>query len=112
MTGQARREQAQRHGLSEADFQRRVMDLAKLNGWRVVHVRPAWVRSGRMVTPYEGHPGLPDLILARRGVVLLAELKSAIGKPTADQLTWLAAAGPNGHLWAPADWPAVRAVLR
>lgn len=112
MTGQARREQAQRLGLSEADFQRRVIDLAKLRGWRCVHIRPAWVRSGRMVTPYEGDHGLPDLVLARRGVVLLAELKSARGKPTPDQLAWLAAAGPHGHLWAPQDWPTVESVLQ
>jgi hypothetical protein len=97
--------------VSEADFQRRVIDTAKLLGWRVVHIRPAWVRTGRMVTPYEGDPGLPDLVLARRGRVLLVELKSDIGKPTRDQLAWLEAAGPNGHLWQPRDWPTVQTVL-
>lgn len=108
MTGQARRESM----LTEADFQRRIIDLARLRGWRVVHIRPAWVRSGRMVTPYEGDPGLPDLVLARRGRVLLAELKSDRGKPTLDQQAWLAAAGDNGHLWAPANWDTVLEVLQ
>lgn len=109
MTGQARRESM----LTEADFQRRIIDLARLRGWRVVHIRPAWVRSGRMVTPYEGHAGLPDLVLARRGVVLLAELKAERGKPpTGDQLAWLAALGDHGRLWRPRDWPDIEKALQ
>lgn len=97
--------------LSEADFQHRVIDTAHLYGWRCVHLRAAKTAHGWR-TPYQGDPGLPDLVLARRGVVRLAELKSDKGKPTADQLAWLEQAGQFGHLWRPRDWDDVLAILR
>jgi hypothetical protein len=100
-----------RPALTEADLQRRVLDLARLRGWRVAHVRPARTAHGWR-TPYEGDSGLPDLILARRGVVLLAELKSTTGRPTADQLAWLDAVGDHGRLWRPDDWPTITETLR
>jgi hypothetical protein len=96
--------------LTEADFQQRVMDTAKLNGWMCVHYRPAWV-GGRMVTALQGDKGAPDLILARGGVLLLAELKSETGRLSMDQQRWLAALGGYGRCWRPADWPAVLAEL-
>jgi hypothetical protein len=57
--------------ISEADFQRTVIQTAMVYGWRVSHQRPAQVRTGRWATAITGHPGLPDLVLARDGVVLL-----------------------------------------
>jgi len=87
-----------------------VIDTARLHRWRVGHFRPARTVKGWR-TPLEGDGGIPDLILARDGVVLLAELKSATGAATAEQKAWLAAAGPNGRLWRPADWPAILAEL-
>jgi hypothetical protein len=97
---------------SEAEFSRAVIDTAKAFRWRVVHIRPALTSAGRWITPYEGHSGLPDLILARNGRVLLVELKSAAGKATADQRAWLQEAGSNGRLWRPKDWPQIEAELR
>lgn len=71
-----------------------------------------WDRTGkRMMTPYTGDSGLPDLILARRGTVLLIEVKSEIGKPTLDQQAWVNAAGPNGYVTHPSDWPRLLKVL-
>ena len=109
----------------EDDFQAIVMAYAMRNRWRVVHIRAALVidasartrgpytpdptKSYR--TPYEGDPGLPDLILARDGVVLLVELKSRTGRPTVDQTKWLKAAGVNGRLWNPNDWADIRLEL-
>lgn len=106
MTGQATRE----HAMSEADWQRRVMDCAKLHGWRRVHVRPARVGT-RWVTPYEGDTGLPDLILARDGVVLLVELKAEKTSWQPGQQEWLTAAGEHGFVWRPHDWPVALAIL-
>jgi hypothetical protein len=97
--------------VSEADFQQKVISYAKLSGWRCVHIRPARVGE-RWVTPYQGDSGLPDLVLARDGRVLLVELKSDSGKPTLDQRAWLEAAGPNGFCWSPKDWPEVEFVLK
>jgi hypothetical protein len=63
-------------------------------------------------TPVQGDPGTPDFVLARGGVVLLAELKTDRGRPTPDQVAWLGAAGGHGRLWRPADWDAILATLR
>lgn len=92
---------------TEAQFQKWVMDLAKLRKWLIVHIRAQEVTdpdgAKRWSVPYEGHKGLPDLIMARRGIVLLVELKSSEGMATAAQKEWLKAAGPSGRLWRPAD---------
>jgi hypothetical protein len=97
--------------LSEADLQRRIFDLAKLRRWRIVHIRNVRV-DGRWRVPYEGDGGLPDLILARDGRVLLAELKTDRGKPTADQIAWLTAAEDHAVLWRPRDWDSIVEELR
>jgi hypothetical protein len=97
--------------LSEDEWKARVIDTAKVFGWRICHVRPARTAHGWR-TPYEGHSGLPDLILARRGVVLLAELKTDTDKPTLDQQAWLDSAGSQGYLWRPCDWDQVRQILQ
>jgi len=99
VTGRARAEAT----LSEADWQRWVMDLARLHRWRVAHYRPAPTKSGRYATPVSGHVGAPDLILARDGVVLLAELKREGGKTSPDQDEWLRHLGQHGRLWRPSD---------
>lgn len=95
--------------LSEHDFQTTVMEYAKLRRWLCVHIRAAMTNKGWR-TPIEGDPGLPDLILARGGVVILAELKAHTGRATPWQVAWLKASG--GYLWSPKDWPTVMEVLR
>lgn len=97
--------------LSEEDLQARILQAAELYGWRAAHFRPARTAKGWR-TPMSGHPGLPDLVLARDGVVLLAELKSRRGQPTDDQKLWLDALGAHARLWRPADWPAIQNELR
>lgn len=54
-----------------------------------------------------GDKGFPDLALAKDGRVLLAELKTDDGKPTPQQVAWLAAAGGHGRLWQPRHWEAI-----
>jgi hypothetical protein len=93
--------------LSEADFQLRVMDAARRAGWRVAHFRPAKTQRGNWITPMAGDKGFPDLALAKGGRVLLAELKTDDGKPTPQQVAWLAAAGGHGRLWQPRHWEAI-----
>jgi hypothetical protein len=97
--------------VSEAQLQTRIIEYAQWMKWRVVHIRAARRQDGWTV-PYEGDPGLPDLILARNGRVLLAELKREGESPTSDQAKWLAAAGPNGRLWRPSDWATIVEELR
>lgn len=57
----------------------------------------------------QGHPGFPDLVLARNGEVLFVELKSEKGKLSPEQRDWLA--HTNGRLWRPADWPDICTLL-
>lgn len=75
--------------MTESQFQAQVVELARLRGWLVHHTRPALNRSGRWSTPITGDPGFPDLILARRGRVIIAELKSEQGRVSTAQRRWL-----------------------
>jgi VRR-NUC domain len=91
------------HHLTEAAFQQRVIDLARLRGWRCCHFRPAPTVAGWR-TPVTGDPGFPDLALARAGRLLAVELKSERGRLSPDQAAWLAQLGDHGRLWRPSNW--------
>lgn len=91
--------------LNEKEWQRQVVDVAHLFGFRVYH---PWlsIRSEK---------GWPDLALFRPGRFLLAELKTEKGKLTASQESMIAdlrAAGVEVHVWRPADLDRVVEVLR
>lgn len=106
--------------VTEAQFQSRVVQAAKLCGWRVAHFRPAITRSGKWATHMEGDPGFPDLVLARRGAVIFAEVKRETGKVGPEQAAWLDALGgvaPNiyrreNYVWRPSDWDKILEVLK
>jgi hypothetical protein len=89
----------------EKDFQRWVIDVAHLYGWRIAHFRPARTARGTWITPMQGDPGWPDLVLARQCEVILAELKRVGERPTAEQWTWLRvlASVPTNevYVWTP-----------
>ena len=102
---------AARFEMSEDDLQTRIIAAAEANGWRVVHHRPAKTAKGWR-TAVQGHAGFPDLVLARDGVIIVAELKSRRGHPTDDQKLWLEALGVHVRLWRPQDWPAIERELR
>ena len=46
-------------------------------------------RKGRWATHLDGHPGLPDLILARKGRLIFLEVKAERGKLSPEQQLWL-----------------------
>jgi len=92
--------------LSEAAWTGRVIDIAQLHGWRVAHFRPAQTAKGWR-TPMQGHVGFPDLVLARDGDVLLAELKVGRNKLRSEQQLWADAIGDQFRLWRPEDSDAV-----
>lgn len=79
--------------LSESAFQRQVIDAAHLLGWLVMHSRPSRTvgRDGtvRHATALQGDAGFPDLIMTRRGVTLIVELKSNAGRIGPAQLRWI-----------------------
>ena len=108
--------------MTEAEFQRQVIQLATLFGWRVHHVRPARVRvrgKDTYRTPVQGHKGFPDLVLARRGRVIFAELKTGRGRLSEDQILWRdamsggqAAEYAGWKIWRPMDWAHIERILR
>jgi hypothetical protein len=98
--------------ISEADWQRRVIDAAKLFGWRYAHFRPAQTSKGWR-TAMSGDKGFPDLVLVRPPRVLFVELKSDDGLPSEAQLLWfndLASSG-EAYIWRPRDWTEVYTTL-
>jgi hypothetical protein len=61
--------------------------------------------SGRWATPIQGHAGFPDLLLARRDVVRVVELKRKPNRVEPEQHAWidaLRAAGITTEIcWCP-----------
>lgn len=67
--------------MSEKEWQRQVVELAKTLGWR----RPMHIYDSR-----RSEPGWPDLALVRDRLVLL-ELKSETGRLSVPQIDWIKA---------------------
>lgn len=90
---------------SEADLRKAIRDLAAWKGWVVYYVPDSRWTDVR---------GWPDLVLARRGVVLFRELKAENGKVSEEQQWWLdqlTATGADAKVWRPADWAEIEATL-
>ena len=98
----------------EKDWQAKVVDLAKLLGYRIAHFRPAQTAKGWR-TAVTGDAGWPDLVLLRPPRLILAELK--VGTPVRpEQQEWLdqlgSVPGVEAYVWRPADFDAVLDILR
>lgn len=89
----------------ESHFLGRILALAKQSGWLCYHTH----RSDRSA------PGFPDLCLTNGDRLIFAELKTATGKVTAEQNTWLGLLRHTGrvevYLWRPADWDTIVSTL-
>ena len=111
------------HG-SEKDFQATIIQLAKLRGWLVNHIRPAKTSKGWR-TPVQGDIGFPDLVLVSppcksgprlgKRIVAFIEVKSDRGKLTAEQKKWLDALHDvdwaMAGVWKPGDTAEVEGFL-
>jgi hypothetical protein len=116
---------------SERDFQRAFLDYAHRLGWRTAH----WHDSRREVTRASGKPlvigdkdstGFPDIVAARKGRLLFAELKSEKGRLSVAQKDWLADLEEVESYWwdrervppimvrtyRPSDWSQIERDLR
>ena len=102
--------------MTEKDLQDAVLELAKRLGWRTAHFRPALTPTGRWVTAVQGDgKGFPDLVLARKGVVLFIELKSDKGRLSVEQKAWYDELPfPHTFVFRPKDWRSslIESVLR
>lgn len=115
--------------ITERALQDWIIELAWMRGWRIAHFRPAQTAKGWR-TPMQGHPGFPDLVLARAGRVIFAELKAEKGRLTREQTLWLDELGLQRNLldgppipsdpdpqvevyvWRPADRDQIEELLR
>ena len=101
MTSSARRPE-----LSEKEWLRQVVDLARILGWEPYH---AWlsIHSPR---------GWPDLALCRPPRLILAELKREKGVLSSPQGRWIGllrgCPGVEVHVWRPSELDAIAEVLR
>jgi hypothetical protein len=102
--------------LTEQQFQRAVLQTARLFGWRTAHFRPARTAAGTWRTPVEGDgKGFPDLVLLRRDQILVRELKVGSGKLSREQADWLQSfrdADVDAWVWRPEDWDQIEEELR
>lgn len=92
--------------MKEAQFQAQVIQIARMNGWRVFHPQKMQARDGSWRTALSGDRGWPDLALAHRDRgFIVAELKTDQGKLAPDQLAWLHNLAPwaECYVWRPAD---------
>ena len=89
---------------TERQFADAVIEYAELCGWLV--------KRDPMYRATAASPGFPDLVLARKGQVIFAELKTEKGKLSQAQMCWGASIGDDWHLWRPSDWPEIEKVLR
>lgn len=101
----------------ESDFQRQIIDFARLTGWLIFHPHKVQTPSGWLTT-VQGHPGYPDLTLVhpRRRELLFLELKTERGRLQPEQVQWLDAlaaveAPPIVRVCRPSDWDWIQAIL-
>ena len=90
----------------EADFQRVVVQMARICGWQVYHTA-----NSRRSTP-----GFPDLVLwhPQWERVIFRELKTQHGQISVaqdDVLQSLTAAGADARVWRPSDWDIIEETL-
>lgn len=100
--------------MTEADWQKQVIDLARLFKWRVAHFRPAQTSKGWRTPVAADGKGWPDLVLVRERVIY-AELKAEKGRLSDDQILWidtLQAANGECYVWRPEHLEEVADVLR
>lgn len=90
---------------SEREFERAVVEYAKLSGWKVFH-------------PFDSRrsePGWPDLTLVRADRLVFAELKAERGRLSNAQVDWIHALDLVEHVevgvFRPSMWPEIKRVL-
>jgi hypothetical protein len=103
-------------GISEKQFQSKVIDLLHFYGYRVAHFLPAMDYRGQWRTPVSADgKGFPDIVAVRPELlgrtrtprVLFIELKTDTGRMRKEQNEWatdLLGAGAEHYVWRPKDW--------
>jgi hypothetical protein len=86
--------------MAEKELQKNIREVAKAFGWEFVYSIP----DSRMATA----KGMPDLLMAKEGRLIFAELKTLTGKLSPEQRQVLrllnTVDGVEVYLWNPEDW--------
>ena len=102
--------------MKEKELQREVIAFARGLGYKVAHFadsRRQVIKDGRrMLVGDEQGAGVPDLVLAGRGRLIFAELKTQAGTVSDKQAEWLealsrvaeATSGVEVYIWRPSHW--------
>lgn len=102
--------------VSEADWEKQLVALARLNGWKVAGFRTAQVGKSWQTPVRHDAKGWPDLVLVRpKDRILFVELKTDKGRLSKEQEVWirmLEEAGQEVYVWRPSDWDEAVEVLR
>jgi hypothetical protein len=92
--------------ISEEALLQHIRALAKRTGWLTYHTHDS----------RRSEDGWPDLVLCDGKRLIIAELKSATGKLTPEQMSWLALLAHTGkvecYVWRPTDWEGIVAILQ
>lgn len=93
--------------ITEDDLLSNVTHAARIHGFLVHHCRAARTADGWR-TPVQGNRGFPDLVLAKPGRLILAELKAQRGRLSAEQVVWRGVLdlvpAVEVYEWRPVDW--------
>lgn len=100
--------------MSESEFLTQVLQLCRLQGWRVAHFRPGRTAKGWRTPCQADAKGWPDLVLVKGKRVLFVELKSDKGRLAPEQMLWqdaLSRAGQAVLIWRPKMWKHIEDIL-
>jgi hypothetical protein len=100
--------------VSENQWERTLVSLARVNGWKVAGFRTAQVGGSWQTPVRHDAKGWPDLVLVRDRVIFV-ELKTDRGRVRPEQHWWidvLEGAGQEVYVWRPSDWDEAVSVLR
>lgn len=99
--------------LTEAQFQKQVLELAETLGWHWMHIGRVGKYTANGAKGTLG-TGWPDLVLIRRTTTVYAELKAQTGFLSEEQRKVhrvLADTTPHVYVWRPSDLPQIVGVL-
>lgn len=87
--------------MKESEFQREVMNLLRIAGWKVYHAN----------RPQRDERGFPDIVAAKGGEVLFVELKTDSGELKPEQLEWRREIGRQHYVWRPRDMDEIKKAI-
>ena len=87
------------NNISEKEFMKLITDYAREHNWKFHHCNDMSRCSGDLDGRYSGR-GFADLVMARNGEIIVAELKSENGSISKAQMEWIREY-PATEIWRP-----------